>query len=230
MSNEILLSYINGQTTYALVFNAASGTIWNTSGSIGAFEAYATANYGVYAISLTALGISSPFFEGNFPSAIPPGLYSIVGKVQVGGSPAETDSTIGSQDFQWNGSNPIPLSALASSGQIAQIGPIKAARGVAIFNFPIKLVSSTDHVTPFVSGIVSGQILRDNGSFSSLQSGTLTAGYVEKGFGWYNVLCITSGDLLANTAALFFNATGVSGGTSDQRDFAFVLQKVSGSP
>ncbi len=39
---------------------------------------------------------------------------------------------------------------------------------------------------------------------------------------------LTSGDLNANTVALVFTANGISGGTADQRDFAYILQRVSG--
>lgn len=229
MANEVIFPFIAGQLTYFLVFNEKNGQVWNTSGT-GAFEAYLSANYGVYAISATQQG-SSPFYEGNFPTAIPAGAYGVIARNQTGGSASEGDATVAAGKIDWNGSATLPLSDMATSGQVGSIGPIRVARGVAIPNFLFKLVSSLDHNTPFTSGLVSGQILRDNGTFGSLQSGAASGGvgYTEKGNGWYSLIGLTSGDLLANTAALTFFATGVSGGTSDARDFAFVLQRVSGS-
>jgi hypothetical protein len=92
-----------------------------------------------------------------------------------------------------------------------------------VTNFPFKMVSSLDHVTPFVSGVVSGQISKDGGAFGPLASGIIN----EIGLGWYRTTLV-SGDLLCNTAALSFSAVGISGGTADQRDFSLVLQRTSG--
>jgi hypothetical protein len=128
-------------------------------------------------------------------------------------------------DLEWNGTYVTPLSDLATSGQLGQIGPLRIARGTMLQNFQFKLVSSADHLTAFTSGVVSGQIARDGGTtFGPLQSGS----FFEIGLGWYGLSALTSGDLLANTAALVITANGISGGTSDQRDFAFVLQRTSG--
>ncbi len=224
MSNEIQISYQSGKTVYGLIFNAV-GLVYNTGTQL--FESYLTANYGNYTVSLTQLGVTSPFYEGTFPSAIPAGEYSVAGKNQTGGSPAESDITIAIGTIEWGtGGVVVPRSALATSGQIAQNSPIKVYRGEMVVNFPLKLVSASDHVTSFTSGIVSGQISRDGAIFGPLQSGNIS----EMGLGWYQTT-LTSGDLLANTVALSFRAVGVSGGQSDQRDFSFLLQRssVSGS-
>ena len=148
----------------------------------------------------------------------------MVGKQQLAGTPAQTDPTIGVGDYNWNGSQVVPLSDLATSGQIGQIAPLKIYRGQQILNFPFRMVSSADHVTPFVSGVVSGQISRDGGAFGVLQSGAIS----EIGLGFYKTT-LTSGDLTANTVALTFSANGISGGTADTRDFSMVLQRSSGS-
>jgi hypothetical protein len=220
MAGEIQVSFQAGKTCYFLVRNRV-GQVWNTNTS--AFESYQTANYGDYDIAMTEQGSASGFYVGTFPSAITPGVYSIVAKQQIGGSAAETDPTIGSGDEQWNGSVTIPLSDLATSGQVGMAFPIRIFRGQMVQNFPFKLVSAADHITPFTSGVISGQISRDGGSFGALQSGAFT----EIGLGFYKVN-LTSGDLLANTVALSFSANGISGGTSDPRDFSMVLQRTSG--
>ena len=220
MPGEVQYSYLHGATSYFEVRNSV-GQIWNTNTL--AFESYLSANFSSYFTSSTEQGVASAFFVGTFPAAIGPGDYGITAKGQIGGSPAETDPTVAVGDIQWNGTSVIPLSSLATSGQVSQLGPIKLARGVGVPNFQFYLVSSADHVTPFTSGICSGQIRRDAGSFVPLQSGI----FAEAGLGFYSVT-ITSGDILCNTAALLFTANGVSGGASDPRAFSFVMQLVSG--
>lgn len=209
--NEVHFNYASGKTTYFVIRNSV-GLIWNGV----AFEAYDALNWTDYDVAAVEQG-NSGFYTGNFPSAIPAGVYSVVAKEQLGGSPAENDLTIAVGELQWGGSDVVPLSSLAVSGQASAI---RMTRGHAVNNFGIKLVSSADHVTPFTSGVVSGQIARDGGNFTVLQSGAFT----EIGLGWYNLLALTSGDLLANTAKLVFTATGVSGGQSDQRDLFLVMQ------
>lgn len=220
MAGEIQFNYSSGKTTYTLIRDR-NGRVWNTSSL--AFETYNQANFADYVVAATEQG-SSAYYAATFPSSIPAGVYSITAKVQVGASADESDPTIATGDEQWNGSATLPLSDLATSGQVGQIAPLRIARGTMVRNFPFKLVSSLDSKTPFTSGVVSGQISRDGGLFGPLESGSFT----EMGKGWYSLQALTSGDLLANTAALLFTANGISGGTSDQRDFSFVLQRVSG--
>ncbi len=224
MANEIQFSAANGMTAYFLVFSR-TGTIWNTSGGTGAFENYATANFGSYSVSAVEQGSASHLYQGTFPAAIPAGTYGINARQQVAGSPAETDPTIAAGNFEWNGSFTAPLSDTATSGQIGLLQPVKLARNYQILSLPIYLKSSADHITPFTSGVVSGQIARDAGAFGPLQSGAFT----EKGMGWYSLQSLTSGDLNAGTVALLFTANGISGGQADPLPMAFILQRVSGS-
>ena len=223
MAGEIQTSFQAGRTVYALI-RSRTGTIWNTSGGTGAFETYTTAVYTSYAISLTEQGTASAFYAGTFPSAIVPGVYGLTAKNQLGGSAAETDPTVAAGDLQWNGSVALPLSDLTTSGQIANFAPISLARGTQVQNFLIDMVSAVDHVSAFTSGVLSGQIVRDNGSFGPLQSGAFT----EVGQGFYRLQALTSGDLLANTAALLISAVGISGGSADPRKYSFILQRSSG--
>ena len=219
MANEIEVSYIAAKTVYSLVRNSI-GQIWNGA----TFEAYATANYANYVVQMTEQGTASAFYTGTFPAAIGAGVYNIVAHVQIGGSPLETDPTVGVGDLEWSGTIVLPLSNLATSGQVASNGPVKIYRGEMVTNFPIYLKSSADHITPFTSGICSGQISRDGGSFVALQSGAFT----EMGLGFYRTT-LTSGDITCNTAALLFTATGISGGTSDPAPMALILQRSTSS-
>lgn len=220
MAGELQSSFSSGKTCYFLIRDR-TGQIWNTSTS--AFVAYATASYSNFTISATEQGTASSYYAATFPSAIVAGTYSVVMKNQAGGTAAETDATVAAGNVEWNGTAIAPISDTATSGLVGQGLPLRMARGVMVQNFKFKLVSATDHVTPFTSGVCSGQINRDNGTFGALQSGTFT----EEGLGFYRVT-LTSGDVLANTIGLSFSATGVSGGTSDARDFSVVLQRTSG--
>jgi hypothetical protein len=223
MANELMWRGTGtGTTNYALVRNRV-GQIWNTSGGTGAFEAYTVGVYSSYPVSAVEEGTSSNFFKATMPAAIAAGVYGIEARRQIAGSAAETDPTVAQGEFNWNGTVQLPLSDLATSGQIGQVAPIRLARGIAVSGFPFKMVSSADHLTAFVSGVVSGQISRDGGSFGALQSGAFT----EIGLGFYKVN-FTSGDLLATTVALSFSAAGISGGTADQRDMIVILQRTSG--
>ncbi len=207
---------------YHLIRNQTSGYIWSASGGTGGFESIVSGNYSSYALADTEQGVSN-VYVGNAPTALPAGDYAIDARQQVGGSPAWSDPGVAAGDLQWNGSKLLPLSDLATSGQLGTITPMRIARGTMVVNFPFYLKSAADHITPFVSGIVSGQISRDGGSFGALQSGNAT----EIGLGWYRAT-LTSGDLLANTVALQFSANGVNGGTSDTLPLSLILQRVSG--
>lgn len=211
-----------GRTAYCLVRDR-DGRPWNNSGA-GAFENYATANYARYTTAAVEQGSASAYYTADFPTAIAPGIYSVVAKEQAGGSPAESDRTVAGGDVHWDGSRVVSLADLATSGQVAQFAPLRFARSQMFQNFMFKLVSDADNKTPFVSGVVSGQIAKDGGGFGPLQSGSFT----EVGNGWYRLQALTSGDLNCNAAALVFTAAGVSGGNANQRDIFIATQRTSG--
>lgn len=194
--------------------------IWSTSGGTGGWESFTSGNYNSYGISATEQGVSN-VFVGSFPAAVPAGVYDIVAQRQVGGSFDQMDPRIAQGVEQWNGLKTVPLSDLVTSGQLSLGLPVKLARGQMVQNFGIYLKSAADHVTPFTSGVVSGQIAQGTGSFGPLQSGAFT----ERGLGFYSVT-LTSGDLNTSVARLLFTANGISGGQSDPLPMTFVLQGV----
>lgn len=222
MAGEIMTSYAHGATLVFLTWNNRTGQIWNTSTL--SFEAYNSSNYLNYTTSMVELGTASHHYNGNFPTAIGPGNYGIECRAQIGGSPLETDPTVGEENFDWSGVQTMSLADIPVSGSVGSLPLIRLARGIQIQNFPVYLKSSADHITPFTSGVVSGQIARDAGPFGPLQSGAFT----EIGLGWFNLQALTSGDLLANTVKLTFTANGISGGASDPLPLSFILQRSSG--
>ena len=223
MANEIQFPGPGtGRTCYVTIHNRI-GQIWSTSGGTGAFESYTAANFSDYVISATEQGANN-YFVASFPAATPPGVYNLRAHQQLAGSPAQSDPTCAAGQEQWNGTVLLPLSDLSTSGQLARVTPVAMARSEMVPHYPIYLVSAADHITPMVSGVVSGQIARDNGSFGPLQSGAFT----ERGLGTYTVQSLTSGDLDARTARMVFTAAGISGGTSDPLVINLVLQRSSG--
>ena len=218
MAGEIQAHYNTAKTLYALVRNSV-GQIASGTGFIN----YSTAGYGSYPITLTEQGTASRYYVGTMP-AVTAGAYGIVVKQQIGGSAAESDPEVADGNIEWDGSAVVPLSAISLSGQIGQYLPMRLSRGVMVQNFPIYLKSSADHITPLTSGVISGQISRDGGTFGALQSGAFT----ETGLGFYRVQSLTSGDLNANVVSLVFSAVGISGGSADPLAMALVLQRTSG--
>lgn len=218
MAGEIQFNFAAGRTCYALVRNRF-GQIYSAA-TLG-FVAYNAADYADYAVTVPEQGTG--YYIGNLPAVVA-GVYCVTGKQQIGGAVSVNDPSVSAGDVQFNGSTLLPLSDLATSGQVGQFAPARIARGTAVPSFPVYLRSAADHVTPFTSGVVSGQISRDGGPFVALQSGAFT----ETGLGFYNVP-LTSGDTLANSFSLVFTAAGISGGISDPLPMSFLTQKVSGS-
>jgi hypothetical protein len=97
MSDQIQVDGLTGQTVYSLVRNAL-GAIWNGT----AFVTYVTANYATYPIAMTEQGSHSGYYAGTFPT-VAAGEYEVVAKQQAGGSPAETDATVGNGTIVWDG-------------------------------------------------------------------------------------------------------------------------------
>ncbi len=220
MAGELSCDTATGLTIYANIRNRTSGYIWNGS----AFEAYlaASGNQSSYAISMSEQGAGG-HYTGNAPSTMANGVYDATAKKKINAWFAETDQLVANGELHWNGSIAVPLGDLATSGQIGTLSPLRIGRGTMVQNFGIFLKSSSDHLSNFTSGVVSGQIARDAGSFSALQSGTFT----ETGLGSY-VVTLTSGDTLGNTLRLYFSATGISGGTSDTLAMSVITQRTSG--
>lgn len=223
MSGEVKFRGPSTGATCYFTIRGSGNSIWSTSGGVGGFEVFTSGDWSDYSISAIEQGVSN-IFVGNFPAAVPAGEFDIEARRQTGGSPTQLDFGVAQGEVQWNGTGIVALANLASSGQIGAITPIRLARGTMIQNFPIYFKSAADHITPFTSGTVSGQIARDGGTFGPLQSGLFT----ETGQGYFNLQALTSGDLLANTVKILFTAVGISGGNADPVPFSFVLQRTSG--
>lgn len=221
MAGELACDATTGLTLYAQIWNRTSGLVWNGT----TFETYSSAsgNLTSYAISLSEQA-SSRHYLGNAPSTLPAGTYDVSVKSRLNVFYSDSvDPLVANGQLEWNTTVAVPLANLSTSGQVAAMSPIRVARGTQVLNFPVYFRSSSDHLTPFVSGVCSGQISRDGGLFGVLQSGSFT----EVGLGYYKVN-LTSGDLLANTIAMVFTAVGISGGSADPVPISFITQRTSG--
>jgi hypothetical protein len=222
MSNEIQGDFPTGQSIYFNLYNATSGFIWdNTTG----FASYSSLSGNLLnrANNLTELGTASQHYAGNMPSGVPAGSLNVTAKQKLNAFYSESDPIVGNGTIEWDGFVVVPLASRASSGQVGQNAPTMLARSWQTLNWPIYLKSAADHVTPFTSGVVSGQISRDGGAFGPLQSGAFT----ELGNGFYALQALTSGDLNAQTVAMLFTAVN-NVGASDPLPQAFRLQRISG--
>lgn len=216
MAAEIQFKGPTGATCYTQIRNRTSGYVWNGS----SFEQYSSlsGNQATYSVAASEQGAGS-LFVANFPSAIPAGTYDVAARQKPSAAFLESDPVIAGGGLEWNGAIVPPLADVVTSGQFGRSLPVKLTRGQMVQNFPIYFKSAVDHITPLTSGVVSGQIARDNGGFVSLQSGA----FVEIGNGFYNLVALTSGDTDAGTAKVLFTAAG-----ADPVPLGFVFQRVSG--
>lgn len=139
MAGEVQIAIPSVPTTAYFVVRNNVGQFWNTAGT-PAFENYNAANWTDYDVALTQSG-SSIHYSGTFPSGISAGVYSLTAYVQAGGSPAITDSLVGSDSaFYWTGSVRGALSQLATPTNIT------AATGIVLAG-----VTHTGAVIPSVT-------------------------------------------------------------------------------
>jgi hypothetical protein len=200
MANELGNSSSTGKTVYYLIRNSVN-QIWNGA----SFEAYLTAHYATYVVAATEQGTASGFYTANMPGAVT-GIYAIIAKQQVGGSPAETDTDVGTGNAYWDGTNLVMISLPTnmSSLSISTSGRIEVQSGytknTAYNNFSILMVSSTDHVTPKTGLTVASQRSIDGGAFVNT-----TNSVTELGSGVY-LLNLSAADLNGDSIMLKFSA------------------------
>ena len=128
MSKEIQCIAATGATgttaLYARVIRATDGKVWNSNSS--EFEDYSTSSLtsGYYAITMTESGTASKYYTGDFPSAIPIGLYSVLVKQKAGASCAEADTEIAAGTIEWTGT---AVNNIANSDSNGRLDIIKIA-------------------------------------------------------------------------------------------------------
>jgi len=114
------IEYTSGVTIYAVIHDQ-SNNLWNGS----SFEAYNSAHWTSYAIAFTEQG-SIGYYSALVPAGIPVGSYSFTAYQQLGGTPATTDTPLGSRNFTVSAPYPtiITVSSLITSLRLlADDGP-----------------------------------------------------------------------------------------------------------
>lgn len=99
MANKMTLLAAPNITAYALIFNS-DGQVWNGS----AFETYSAASIGNYDVPFSQQGSGSGVYTATFPAGITgAGEYHIAAYEQAGGSPDSSDTRLGAETKDWDG-------------------------------------------------------------------------------------------------------------------------------
>lgn len=179
MAGEIQADYPTGATLYAQV-RTATGTVWNTVGL--AFEAYLTANIADYDIAMAEQGTASGYYAGDFPT-IAGGIYNVVVKSRVGGSPAESDPTVASGFIEWSGTAVVSqtgdsfarLGDPAGVSVSADVAAVKADTGNLVTRITSTLFSGITSLASWL-GAIAGKTA-DAGTQTEIRATTAGAGY-----------------------------------------------------
>jgi hypothetical protein len=211
MANVIQADYPAGFTLYAQAWNM-DGQVWNGA----AFVSYATANIADYDLLMTELGTASGHYTVAVP-ALPAGQYAIVVKVRAGGSPAEADVTVGTENGDWDGTVWLPLSTVhtqtttilaAVDTEVAAILakvnklPEGISKNTALSNFEFYMVQSADHISAATGLTITAERSIDGGAFTAMSN---SASEVSAGVYKINLAAAdTNGDFITYK----FTATG----------------------
>lgn len=97
MANELQSTWNDPSATLYSVLINATGSVWNTSTS--AVETPADANWTNDALAMTRQGTAIKFWYVDTPGSLPAGTYSFVTFRQDGGTPAVTDTMVGTGEI-----------------------------------------------------------------------------------------------------------------------------------
>lgn len=139
--SELRAVTISGKTVYSILMNG-NGRVWNGSDQV--FEAFNTANYSDYAVTLTEKGSSGIYF-GDFPAGITTeDTYEVFHFLIITGStPAEgSDPVAGTQSVVWTGSAAVTTSVA-----------VGAYAGSDLYNYFVRTFKRTDKETEFYDAL-----------------------------------------------------------------------------
>lgn len=101
--NEWEIKYQTGRTLYLVIVDNATSKVWNGS----TFVTLNTLNWTTYALPMTETPIGLGIYFANQPIT-PAGNYTGVAYDRVTATPLTTDTPVGFDTIQWNGSSVIP--------------------------------------------------------------------------------------------------------------------------
>lgn len=220
--NELQVDYgVTGKIIYFLV-RSSVGAIYNGS----SLETYNSVHYSTYPITATEEG-SSGFYVATMPG-LSAGIYSVVAKLQAGGSPAESDISVGNGNLTWNGTIVINYANIAqiatqtvtcssgvtvypavgsanelavdSNGRIT-VNNDRFFKNTAYAKFALLMVDNNG--APKTGLAITSQVAKDGGVFGSTSNSVS-----ELAYGWY-LIDLSASDLNADSVILRFSAIGV---------------------
>lgn len=168
-----------GVNVYALLLDRTS-QVWDLTETD--FVAYATADIGDYDVALTEQGTASARYAANFPSDVPAGYYDVEYYLRGGGSPAESDVLLGSEQGYWDGTSWTPVSVKMDLVDDSITEDTISAGGVNLIQGGLATSTALQTVDDNVDTLVSANgygpvILRTTiDSLSDQQNFTLAAG------------------------------------------------------
>ena len=151
----------SGLTLYFQIRNSTA-SIYNTNTTL--FETFSDANWTKYNISLTEQGASG-YYVGSFPTAITiSGLFSISVFQQLTGTQKETDTLVGSGQFNWSGSPG------ANGNDWITLDELKTYLGITVSTYDTVL----NQIITQVSAMLTSEIKRNPvlNFYSEVTSGT----------------------------------------------------------
>ena len=157
MANEFQTDYTTGKVVYFLLRNSVA-QVWHVGNAN--FENYVTANYGNYHISGAEQGTASAYYAASMPAPTA-GVYYVVAKERIGGSPAETDPSVGWGDLYWTGA---VVTLPYTSGQAINIlsGNLVNVFSGQLSGYSVSPISGASVIASLYSGqsvlVYSGQL------------------------------------------------------------------------
>ncbi len=171
---------------YAQIFDRVTSRFANGT----SLEDYLTAHVGNYAVTMTEKGTASGFFVADMP-ALPAGLYNVIVRQRLGGSPAETDPIVGVGPLDpWNGSS------------FADGLPARPVKNAALPHFMFLLRQLDGTAAPTFTSVF-GFVSLDGGAFTPLTNPITSAGRD----GWFKV-DLAAAEMNGDIVALEFAAIG----------------------
>lgn len=152
MANELSWRHSSTGKTVYVTIRSAVRTMWNGS----ALEALTVANWGNYDIALAETPSASYFHVGDWPAALSTvGWYWIDIYEQAGGSPAISDSLIGTLYGYWNGTLFEP-----AGGDMKQVnGTAQTATNIGAAIAALNNISTTQVQASCDAAITSSAII-----------------------------------------------------------------------
>jgi hypothetical protein len=116
VSNEIYMTYDEGNTLYALIWRKSDDLVWNNTDST--FDTYTDVDIDKYDVVLTQQ-VDSDYYSVDFPAAITgEGVYRVQVMLQPGVIDADADFGIAQGEISWDGTAEIDIFTIDNSMNI----------------------------------------------------------------------------------------------------------------